>query len=283
MNDETSRAGRAGVDAASTATAQPAYRLLATPTLPDTDAGYRRRHREPADPIGLRGLRNWRVGLNNELADLCDRLIGAGGQTLRGRQLATEMDLTGTRALRLLVAYGHVHHRLRQIVGVPGDGYVWGPARPAVYAEMTAHARQMGRCWLFNATLYGRRSAVVEAAQLAFDWVGGLPGDPDRKPRSDELAGLMASEGVGVEELLEAMVTRLSRTDHGRKVLGRVGSRHASLMVPADAFAELAARVRGCADGLADLAAGQSRPGTPVGAAPGGPRNPSEAAACKPR
>lgn len=266
MKDLFTQDGRP-VDGPSTAMAQPAYRLLPTPKLPATAAGYGRRRREPADPVELRGLPRTRGELNRLLGSLCERLIATLGGVVRGKQLVADLELTGTRALRLLIAYGHVHHRLRQIVGVPGDGYVWGDCRPAIYAEMTRHARRMGRCWLFNATLYGRKPALVEAAQLVFDWVGGVPGE-GREPRRDELAALMATDGVGVEELLGALVSRLSKTDEGRQVLGRIGERHASVLLPADAFDRLRTQVRAGRDGVHALAAGNSCPAT---ARPGHP------------
>ena len=281
MKDLFTQDGRP-VDGPSTATAEPAYRLLPTPKLPATAAGYGGRRREPADPVELRGLPRTRGELDRLLRSLCDRLIAALGDGLRGTELVVELELTGTRALRLLVAYGHVHHRLRQIVGVPGDGYVWGDCRPQIYAEMTGHARRMGRCWLFNATLYGRKPALVEAAQLVFDWVGGVPGE-GREPRRDELAALMATEGVGVEQLLGTLVSRLSKTDEGRQVLGRIGERHASVLLPAEAFDRLRGQIRAASDGLDALAGGNVCPGTAPAARPRPMRNSCETGAHKSR
>ena len=235
------------VEPASTpAQCQPTWRIHETPGLPTTAAGYDRRHaRQPADPIGLLGLPTTRDGLNGLVLDLCARLHSAGGEAVRGSRLARDLVLSDTRALRLLAAYAHVHHRLRQIVGLPGDGYCWGDARPEVYGTAAQLARRMGRCWFFLAALWGRTSPAVQAAQLVLDFVGELP--PSERPRrADELSVLMTSHGVTIEDVLSAIMAVLTETDRGRQALARVGERHAAVLLPRarlDAIREHAERI----------------------------------------
>jgi hypothetical protein len=212
-----------------------------TPHLPGTGAGYGKDPRVAADPIGRAGLPSTREGLNALLLDLCRRLISAGGSGLGGRRLALEMNLRGTRALRLLVAYGHVHHRLRQIVGVPGLGYKWGDFWPQIYKTMAAQARQMGRCFFFNSALYSHRPPAIEAAQLVLDFVGQA-GDQS-KPARDELSVMMAAENVGIEDVLSAVMELLADSHAGRAALVRVGRKHAQVLLPTDAVRSIRDKV----------------------------------------
>jgi len=151
--------------------------------------------------------------------------------------------------LRLLVAYAHVHHRIRAIVGVPGSGYCWGPNRDKVYEVMAAHARRMGRCFFFSAALYGRGTPAVEAAQMVLDFVS------TRQPSGqtpDELASMMQAEGVKVEHVLSAIIDHLAETPDGRKALKVVGAKHESVLVSQDV---LARAEQSLASALSDLQA----------------------------
>jgi len=207
--------------------------LLPTPHLPESADDYEAgRERAAADPIGTGGLPRVRADLNSLLTELCRRLLTAAGQPIGGRQLVEELLLVDTRSLRLLVAYGHVHHRLRQVVGVPGTGYFWGDFRPDLYDVMRDHARRLGRCWFFNAALFGKRHAAVEAAQLVLDFVGDAPAMP--RPENDELELMMKAEGVGIESVLSAIVELLAANEQGRAALVRIGRRHAAVLVPRD-------------------------------------------------
>src|ERR1035437_2575733 len=84
--------------------------LKPTPGLP-LGAYLSGEDRTPADPMGMRGLPNLRSELNALLIQLCRRVIAAGPRGITGSRLATELCLHGTRPIRLLAAYGHVHHR----------------------------------------------------------------------------------------------------------------------------------------------------------------------------
>lgn len=218
--------------------------LRPTPTLPQTAASYRhgRRPRSQADPIGLAGLPGDRGDLDALLVDLCRRLRAAGSVGLSGRRLADDLELPDTRCLRHLIAYGHVHHRIRQIVGVPGQGYVWGDANPELYRTQAAACHQMGRCHLFLSMLYRRRPAATQMAQLVLDFVrhgddgSAGPGEQQRR-QPDELSAMMASEGVQVGDVIDALISQLASTDDGREILRRVGDRHAEVLIPAERLA----------------------------------------------
>jgi len=140
--------------------------------LPATAAGYASNaDRAAADPIGLRGLPCDRQGLDGLVVALCRLLRGRGVVGLGGPGVARVLGLTGDRAVRLLVAYGQVHHGLREILGMVGAGYFWGPAVPEARIRMVGHRRKMGRCWLFKSALYRRGDVGSTVVQLAFDFM----------------------------------------------------------------------------------------------------------------
>jgi len=198
---------------------------------------YRKRPRPAADPIGMAGLPETRDGLDRRLADLCKRLMAGTGGFIKGRRLAEDLALEDTRALRLLAAYGHVHHRIRQIVGIAGTGYCWGdsPFVPAdVYWTASGQARAMGRAHFFLAAIYGHRPAHVELAQLCLNLV-----EPEPDQRRDELAAMLAADGVGTEELLDGMLSLLRAKPDGREILARIGSRHREVLLPAETIEEI--------------------------------------------
>ena len=124
----------------------------------------------PADCLGLRGLPSVRAELDALVEQVCHRLRIAGEKGLRGRQLAEELNLTGTRALRLLVAYAQVGLGRTEIVGVPGAGYVWGPAAPAARATMARSAHKMGLDWLRKSRDYSHPAG----RQLELGFARGL-------------------------------------------------------------------------------------------------------------
>jgi len=230
------------------------YRLTLQPTpdLPDLAAAYsRHRPRRAADPIGLQGLPSRRGAINDLVVELCARLAAAAGQELLGRRLAEGLGLAGTRPLRLLVAYARVHHRLREIVGVPGRGYLWGPADPGARERMVDHARAMGRDWFFISGLYGHEPPAVQAAQLMLDFAAG----PDDEAQGDELHAWLASEGVGVEQVLSAMIGVLADRKGGADILARVGRHHAAVLLPQATLTRLAAQAASLQTALAEAAA----------------------------
>jgi len=215
---------------------------------------YEREHnpRPSADPIGLGGLPDRREDLDELLLELCRRLIATGARSTSGKRLVEEFNgrLRDTRSLRELVAYGHVHHRLRQIVGVPGSGYVWGDCNPIVYETMSVNARKMGRCFLFNSALYKCRPLAVEAAQLLLDFAA-----PDRQgDQGDELSALMAAEGVGIEQVLGTVVEMLSASDQGRQTLRSLGRRHAGVLIDPEVVHQMERKIQGVLDELKALA-----------------------------
>jgi len=131
--------------------------------------------RPKADPLGLRGLPERREDLDRLVDELCDRLRIAGEGGLRGRQLAEELRLGGcTRRLRELVAYAWIHRRIGQIVGVPGDRYYWGDARPELYARMADDEEQRGRDYFAIASIHRREAdRFRRQTTLAFTAVPG--------------------------------------------------------------------------------------------------------------
>ena len=214
------------------------YYLRATPHLADHAEEYRRdRRHPPADPLGVRGLPETRRKLNQFLLHLCDRLIGAGGRFRKGARLVANLHLDDARALRLLVAYGHVHHHLAQIVGMAGHGYCWGPLAPkGLYATVAGQARRMGRCHLFLAALYGRGGPAAELIQLMFPFAAEAgPGTAG----GDHLHALLATHGVGPEQLADAMIQGLRDAPGGPEILGRLARRHRDVFLPVDVVAHI--------------------------------------------
>lgn len=214
--------------------------------LADNAADYTRgRDRPPADPLGRAGLPQRRDRLNDRLLELCQRLWTAGGETISGVRLVEELDLHDTRALRLLVAYGHVHHRIRQIVGVPGAGYLWGDCRAGAYRQAGAMSKRMGLCFLFNAALYSKKPPAVMAAQMVLD-LGRS--DSDRRPGekdkgNDELDAWLAAEKVTPGDVIDALVAEMQRTPDGLTALADIGRRHAEVLVSAEAIDDVLARL----------------------------------------
>jgi hypothetical protein len=218
------------------------FELLPTPLLAQCADDYEDGERPAADPIGCRGLPATRGGIDRLLISLCERLIALGGGMIKGKQLATELRLPCTRSLRQLVAYGHVHHRLREIVGMPGEGYVWGPMRPGIYEVIAGNARKMGRCFFFNSTLYKKGRTAIEAAQLLLDFVGDAQPSQDR--HGDELAAMVRAEGVTVEDVLSAVFEAITKSEAGKATLARLGNKHRRYLLSeadlADTEAQLA-------------------------------------------
>ncbi len=199
-----------------------------TPHLPVTAAPYKN-PRDPlkrvADPIGLAGLPDTRYGLECKLLELCNRLASAGGQILSAKRLVTEMELTDDRTLRLLAAYGHVQHRIRQLVGIEGVGYCWGDSNEGGYEKAAAIARRKGLCSLFLAGLYSKQPAAVQMAQMAL-------GFRKKGAEKDELDAWLAGEDVTPATLIEAFITTFAETAEGRDALAEVGARHVELLMP---------------------------------------------------
>jgi len=209
------------------------FHLSPTPHLPDRAALYhtnKSARRPSSDPIGLCGLPDNRRELNQLLVELCRRLLAAEGRRVRGPRLAESLGLAGCRALRKLVAYGHVQHHLRQVVGLPGQGYCWAPlAAGDVYRAASRQAARLGECHFFLATLYGRQPPATQIVQLIFDFARPVPPAEDAPLRA-----LLAARGVGPEQLADAMIQQLRETPRGRQILHRLGRRHHDVLLPAD-------------------------------------------------
>jgi len=228
------------------------YQIHRVADLAEHAREYRKRNRPAADPLGVAGLPDERDQLDALLADLCRRLIAALGGMVKGHRLALDLELEDTRALRLLCAYGHVHHRIRQIVGIAGVGYCWGdgPRAPAdIYCVATGQARAMGRCHFYLSAIYSHRPAAVEVAQLCLDLVRQ---GPDQ--RRDELAAILAADGVGTEQLLDGMLGLVRGTPDGVGVLRRLGRRHSDVLMPMEAVRELQVHLTAAQHALAAAA-----------------------------
>lgn len=206
------------------------FRKLLRPTdhLPAGAECYLRMKRRAADPLGMAGLPATRAELDDLVVRLCQRLWSAGTMKIPGDKLAAELGLHDTRALRELTAYAHVHHRIRAVVGVPGSGYCWGANDPDVYEIMARQTMQMLRCFGFLSTLYGKGTPAVEACQLIFNFVEDAGGDATNP---DPLGILMRAEGVRVEDVLSAIISKLSETPDGRRSLQVIGERHSQVLV----------------------------------------------------
>jgi len=214
--------------------------LKATPMLAalTIDYGSRKgRPRPSADPMGLAGLPDTRHDLNAMLMDLCRRLVIGGGQILRGDRLVAAMGLENARALRLLVAYGRVHHHLRPIVGIYGQGYCWADLadNPAeVYSLARGQAIETAKCHLFLSTLFSRADDAMGLVQLVF------PFAKIDAPGSDDLAALLAAKGIDREQVLEAMIAHCRAAgEEGIAAIRRVAARHQDVMIPGDRLAAI--------------------------------------------
>ena len=113
---------------------------------------------------------------------------------------------------------------------MPGAGYVWGDSLPGSYDRMRCQSRRMGRCFFYLSALYGRSAPEVEAAQLLLDFAGSSRPSSDQ----DELSILMTSNGVGVGQVLSAIVDILSESPEGIRTLQEFGSKHRQVLVSSD-------------------------------------------------
>ena len=216
--------------------------LKATPTLPATAAEYHSRKgrlRPGADPIGVGGLPDNRDDINTLLLDLCHRLVVAGGAFLRGDRLVDALQLLNERSLRLLVAYGRVHHHIRPIVGIYGQGYCWADLAdsPAeVYALARGQALATARCHLFLSTLFGRDDGAMGLIQMIFPFAATAP--------ADDLAALLTAKGIGHEQVLEAMIAHCRAAGAaGVEAVRRVAARNQDVLFPADRLADIRQRL----------------------------------------
>jgi len=182
--------------------------------------------RPPADPLGERQLPRRRAELDLLWDCLCLRLQAAGGDPIAGKRLVADLALMDTRALRLLVAYGRVHHREHRIVGLAGSGYLWGGDDAAIYAGAAEDARRRGRCYMYLYSLFHRQGAAVAIAQLALDAVQAGPGS------ADDLRALIAADRVSVEDVLAEMIRAVRQQPGGEDALRRVGEAHADVLLP---------------------------------------------------
>ena len=216
--------------------------------------------RPKGDPLGLGGLPDGRDILDQMVDDLCYRLERAGKTGRRGQQMVMMLGLRNTRSLRLLVAYARVHLHRHEIVGIPGCGYVWGECDRAVYKRTITANMQRGRCHFFIAALHRRQGLAMAAVQMIFDFMEHEA--PTSEGHNDELAALVASEGVNVATFLDTMVRRLAETDAGREVLAQVGQDHAQVLLPKKLLTAMAGKLSEMRDEL--LTAGAAAPAGPA-------------------
>ena len=212
-------------------------------------------HRPAADPLGMRGLPATRAALDAKLYDLIDALKGAGREGVGGADLAARLGLEGTRALRLLAGYARVHFCVHQVVGIPGEGYCWGDARPEAYARSIDDNTRRARCHFYIAALLKRQGTAMAAAQLVFDFFDANIGKsgPAGGRTADDLAALVAAEGVSLSEFLDAFLQSLGATPEGRKVLSEAGKKHAGLLLSREVLERVERQI---ADALGELRAG---------------------------
>jgi len=165
-------------------------------------------------------------------AELCQRLEAAGPRGIGGSRLAQDMHLAGTRSLRRIIAHARVKHHRHEIVGLPGDGYFWGPFDPEKVNRVIAQCARFGRCYFFISSLLKRQGAAMAMVQMVFDFMESRAGGGSRE--ADDLAALVASEGVTPIVVLEQMITRIADTQEGRDALAALGRKHASVLLPRD-------------------------------------------------
>ena len=200
--------------------------------------GRDKRERPQADPLGRDGFPDYREDLDHMVVVLCDLLAGEAPAWISGKRLSLLFwphDRTGaTRSLRLLTAYARVHRHKHQIVGLPGQGYVWADEHTQAGREIlqraVAMSTRMGRCFFYTAALHRRQGIAMAAVQLVFDFMEHQRAD---RP-NDDLAALFASEGTSIQDFLDRFVAELARSEEGRQVLRETGRRHASVLVSAD-------------------------------------------------
>jgi|GEM_PF-2642507 len=226
--------------------------LKATPTLAahaDAYAPGKKRARPSADPVGLYNLPEDRDGINRLLIELCCRLAVAGGQVIKGSRLVADLGLENDRALRLLIAYGRVHHHVRPIVGVYGGGYCWADLadNPTEFYELArAQARQTAKCHLFLCTLFARGDGAMGLIQTVFPFAKATA------PGGDDLAALLTAKGIDHEQVLEAMIAHCRQAGpDGLAAIRRVASRNQDVMISADRLARIRHRLE---QALLDLA-----------------------------
>jgi len=216
-------------------------------------------------PLGLRGLPLTREALDAMAADLCARVQSAGGRSVSGIRLAQELRLLtphgrdDARAVRLLVAYCRVWLRRHEIVGVPGEGYFWAPNNPDKTRRIIRLAGRMGRCWFYISALLRREGAAMAMAQMVFDFAkSAQPGS------RDELAALVAAEGVTPAGVMDAMIRRLASDPAGRQTLADLAARHADVLLPRAVLQDAAARIAEIGRHLLQIADRPAPAGTPL-------------------
>jgi len=161
------------------------------------------RPRPAGDPLGERGLPLDRPALDALVTGLCDRLQVAGPDGVKAGMLVASLGVRDSRSLRLLVAYARVHHRRREIIGVPGDRYYWGPWVPETARREARRQERMGRCAFFTAALLRGGSSAAALAQLTLGLV--------RRGDGDDLAALVEREGLTLRDLIAEMASRIDK------------------------------------------------------------------------
>ena len=230
--------------------------------LPDNATEYidGRFQRASADPLGYAGFPKHRAGLDSMVYDLCRWLENVGLTGLGGKKIAEHFwpQNSDPRKTRLLVAYARVHCHRHEIVGIPGQGYVWGDLDPDIYKKAIIDNEQRARDYFFIAALHRRQGVAMSAAQLVLDFMEHNV--PAESQHNDDLAALFAAEGTSIADFLDAFMQRLAETADGRSALQRAGEKHSDLLIPANVrsqireiVAEASAHLRTSLDNLAKI------------------------------
>ena len=162
---------------------------------------------------------------------ICDRLQAAGERGVGGRQLADELRLSGPRQLRRVIAHARVQLHRHEILGLPGDGYFWGPSNPGLSRRVREIASRMGRCHFFISSLIGREGVAMSMVQMVFDFMETSPAAGEAR-HDDDLAALVAAEGVTLTDFLDKFITRVAGSEEGMTALAQVGRKHANVLMP---------------------------------------------------
>ena len=183
-----------------------------------------------------RGLPSSDAEVAGLVRELAARLRAAAPGIISGGRLAEALALPDTRALRGLVAYARFGHGIREIVGIPGRGYLWAGGDKAVLQAQSDLADRMGRCWFAISAQAAEGGAEIAMAEQLLRWFpaalerAGGPGPP-----ADDLADVMARDRATGGGLLDRLLQHMTahRDVYGAD-LERVVSRHGAILVRAE-------------------------------------------------
>lgn len=220
--------------------------------------------RARADAIGARGLPDRRYDLDELVVRYVAWLI-AEPDIVRGRDVAAELGLPGTRAVRALTAYARVHHRIADLVGLPGAGYCWAHNVPRSRDRAARAARRNGLDDLFLAALYEGRRPGAAIGQMALRFTGSLPAEVDEDTGEAVAYATVAAadHGETLTAMLVDLVSELRQHEAGRRALAVAGEAHRDVLVPVETLEDLEGQLAGM---LAHVR--QARGGVPLQPAP---------------